>query len=157
MKKLIFFLTVLLFAAALSAETLYYYSNGRKIELTEDFSSYSFIRTSKTRADFTLPADVKLIKRHENISIIEVNDANTLKTLQNSGNLFPAYRKKEGGKVHVSNQIFVKIPGIPNTENAKKWCEEHGMKLIKQYKYTPEWYLVSVEENPIKKAAAAMR
>lgn len=153
MKKLIFFLTVLLFAAVLPAETLYYYSNGRKIELTEDFSSYSFIRTSKTRADFALPEGVKLIKRHESVSIIEVSDENTLKTLQKSGNLFPAYRKKEGGKVHVSNQIFVKIPGVPDTENAQKWCEEHGMKLIKQYKYTPEWYLVSVEENPIKKSA----
>ena len=154
MKKLIFFLTVLLFAAVLPAETLYYYSDGRKIELTEDFSSYSFIRTSKTRADFTLPADVKLIKKHGNISIIEAPGDSTLKTLQKSGNLFPAYRKKEGGTVYVSNQIFVKIPGKPNTENAEKWCEKHGMKLIKQYKYVPEWYLVSVEENPIKKAAA---
>ena len=145
---------VLLFAAVLPAETLYYYSDGRKIELTEDFSSYSFIRTSKTRADFTLPADVKLIKKHENISIIEAPNENTLKTLQKSGNLFPAYRKKEGGRVYVSNRIFVKIPGKPNTANAEKWCEKHGMKLIKQYKYVPEWYLVSVEENPIKKAAA---
>lgn len=154
MKKLIFFLIVLLFATVLPAETLYYYSDGKKIELTEDFSSYSFIRTSKTRADFTLPEDVKLIKKQGNISIIEVSSVNSLKTLQKSGNLFPSYRKKEGGLVYVGNQIFVKIPGKLSIENAEKWCENHGMKLIKQYKYIPEWYLVSVEENPIKKAAA---
>ena len=154
MKKLCILLFTLLFSAFLTAETLYYYSGGRKIELTEDFSSYSFIRTSKTRAGFTLPEDVKLIKNHGNISIIETSSENTLKTLRKSGNLFPAYRKKEGGRVYVSNQIFVKIPGRPDIENAGKWCEKHGMKLIRQYKYVPEWYLVSVEENPIKKAAA---
>ena len=154
MKKLPVLSLILFFFLQLSGETLYYYADGKKIELEEDFSSYSFIRTTLTKANFVMPQGVKTLKQHQNVSIIETGDDNAVKTLKKSGILFPAYRKKEGGKVYAGNQIFVKIPGKPSGKNAEKWCEKHGMKLIKQYKYAPEWYLVSVSENPIKKAAA---
>ena len=143
---------LLLFSAALSAETLYYYVEGKKVILTEDFSSYSFIRTSITRANFVLPQSVKLLKKNENASIIEIEDASAKEILMKNGMLFPAYIK-EGVKVHVSGMIFVKIPGKPNVSNAEKWCRQNGLIFIKQYQYIPQWYLVSVEGNPIKKAA----
>ena len=152
MKKLIFFFSVLIFAAALPAETLYYYAEGRKITLTEDFSSYSFIRTKLTKANLVLPQSVKVLKSHKNISIIETADSSAKEYLVKNGSLFPAYIK-DGVKVHVSGRIFVKIPGRPNAENAKKWCEKHGFNFIKQYKFVPDWYLVSFDGNPIKKAA----
>ena len=152
MKKLIFFMTVLFFAAVLPAETLYYYVEGRKVILTEDFSSYSFIRTTLTKANFVLPQNIKVLKQHKNVSIIEIGDESAKADLVKNGALFPAYIK-EGAKVHVSGQIFVKIPGRPNAENAEKWCKKQGLTFVKQYKYVPEWILVSVEGNPVKKAA----
>ena len=152
MKKLIFFIIALLFATALQAETLYYYVEGKKVFLTEDFSSYSFIRTTLTKTNFVLPQNVKVLKNHKNISIIEIKDASAKENLIKNGALFPAYIK-EGVKIHVSGQLFVKIPEKPNAENAKKWCQKNGFTFIKQYKYVPEWYLVSVDGNPIKKAA----
>ena len=54
MKKSLFLLFLLIFSSVLSAETLHYYVEGRKIELIEDFSSYSFVRTALTRANFVL-------------------------------------------------------------------------------------------------------
>ena len=152
MKKLLFLLFTLLFTAVLAADSLYYYVEGRKVLLTEDFSSYSFIRTSVTKANFVLPQGVKVLKKHNNVSIIETGDAAAKATLAKNGALFPAYIK-EGAKVHVSGLLFVKIPGRPDAENAAKWCKKNGMTFVKQYKYVPEWYLVSVEGNPVKKAA----
>ena len=152
MKKLISILFLLLFSAALSAETLYYYSKGKKIVLTEDFSSYSFIMTSVTRANFVLPQSVKLLKKNENASIIEISDASVKEILLKNGLLFPAYIKN-GAKVYIGARLFVKIPGKPNAENAEKWCRKNGLTFIKQYEYIPQWYLVSVEGNPVKKAA----
>jgi len=152
MKKLPVLSFVLLFFSLLSGETLHYYAGGKKIELAEDFSTYSFIRTSVTKADFVLPKVVKTIKKYKNISIVEVQDKTGVKTLKNNGSLFPAYIK-DGTKVHVSGMLFVKIPGKPDGRNAEKWCRERGMTLIRHYKYISEWYLVSVEGNPIKKAA----
>ena len=152
MKKLIFFMIVLLFATVLSAETLYYYVEGKKVFLTEDFSSYSFIRTSVTKANFVLPQSVKIIKKHKNVSIIETTDASAKENLAKNGALFPAYLK-DGVKIHVSGMISVKIPGQPDDENAEKWCKKNGLNFIKHHKYTPDWYLVSFDGNPIKKAA----
>ena len=152
MKKLSVLSFVLFFFSLLSGETLYYYAGGKKIELAEDFSSYSFIRTSITRAGFVMPEGVKTLKKHKNISIVEVQDKTGVRTLKNNGSLFPAYIK-EGTKVYVSGMMFIKIPGQPDGKNAEKWCTERGMTLIRHYKYIPEWYLVSVEGNPIKKAA----
>lgn len=152
MKKLFFLLFTLLFSYALPAETLYYYAEGKKVLLTEDFSSYSFIRTTLTKSNFVMPQGVKVLKKHNNISIVEINDASAKENLTRNGALFPAYIK-EGVKVHVSGQLFVRIPGRPNAEKAKKWCKKNGFNFIKQYKFVPEWYLVSVEGNPVKKAA----
>ena len=152
MKKLFILSFVLFFFSLLSAETLYYYAEGKKVVLTEDFSSYSFIRTNQTKANFVFPENVKIIKKHKNASIIETGDKSAVEQLKKNGILFPAYIK-EGVKIHASGQLFVKIPGKPNAENAKKWCKNNGLTFIKQYKFVPEWYLVAVEENPIKKAA----
>ena len=152
MKKLFFILFTLLFSCILPAETLYYYAEGKKVILTEDFSSYSFIRTSVTKANFVLPQSVKVLKKQNNISIVEISDASAKENLTKNGALFPAYIK-EGVKVHVSGQLFVKIPGKPDAEKAKKWCEKNGFNFIKQYKFVPDWYLVSFDGNPIKKAA----
>lgn len=143
---------VLLLSSVLTAETLHYYVEGRKVELTEDLSSYSFIRTSLTKANFVLPQNVKIIKTLKNVSIIEVPDETTKASLTKNGLLFPAYIKN-GAKVYVGGRLFVKIPGKPNAADAEKWCKEHGLTLVERYEYIPEWYLVSVEGNPIKKAA----
>ena len=152
MKKFFSLLFLILFSAALSGETLYYYAEGRKVELSEDFSSYSFIRTKLTKSNFVLPQNVKLLKKHKNVSIVEINDVSAKEDLAKNGALFPAYIK-EGTKVHVSGLLFVRIPGKPNAENAAKWCKKHGLTFVKQYKYVPQWYLVSFDGNPVKKAA----
>ena len=152
MKKL-FTLSFILFCfLQLSGETLYYYAEGRKVVLTEDTSSYSFVRTTSAKANFVMPQGVKTLKNYKNVSIVELSGKNDEAALRKNGLLFPAYIK-EGTKVYVSGMMFVKIPGKPDGENAEKWCKEHGMTLIKHYKYIPEWYFVSVEGNPIKKAA----
>ena len=113
MKKSLFLFFVLIFSSVLSAETLHYYIEGKKVELTEDFSSYSFIRTKLTKANFVLPQSVKVLKNHKNISIIETADSSAKEYLVKNGSLFPAYIK-DGVKVHVSGRIFVKIPVRPN-------------------------------------------
>ena len=131
MKKLFVFSFVMLFFSLLYGETLYYYAEGKKIELTEDFSSYSFIRTSLTKANFVLPKGVKTLKTYKNISIVELSDKTAAVSLKKNGVLFPAYIKN-GTKVNVSGMLFVKIPGQPSGKNAEKWCKSHGMTLIKQ-------------------------
>ena len=152
MKKLFTLSFVLLFFSLISGETLYYYVEGKKVELSEDFSSYSFIRTTLTKANFTLPQNVNVIKKHDNVLIIKTDDASAKLNLAKNGALFPAYIK-DGVKVHVGGRIFVKIPGKPDVENAEKWCKKNGLTFVTKYKYAYGWYLVSTEGNPIKKAA----
>ncbi len=70
-----------------------------------------------------------------------------------SGDVYPAYQLKGGHNYYINNNIFVKIPGMPALKDAKSWCENNGFKLVRQYKYIPQWYLVSYSGNTIKKAA----
>lgn len=69
------------------------------------------------------------------------------------GDVYPAYQLKGGHNYYINSNIFVKIPGMPALKDAKSWCENNGFKLVKQYKYIPQWYLVSYSGNTIKKAA----
>jgi hypothetical protein len=55
--------------------------------------------------------------------------------------------------IRANRNLFVKIPGTPSEKEAQKWCESNGLKLIKQYKYIPDWYLVSYSGDTIKKSA----
>ena len=70
-----------------------------------------------------------------------------------SGDVYPAYQLKGGHNYYINNNIFVKIPGMPALKDAKSWCENNGFKLVRQYKYIPQWYLVSYSGNTIKRSA----
>jgi len=64
----------------------------------------------------------------------------------------PAYRFPKGHTIRANRFIYVKIPGTPSGDEAAKWCGSMGLKFIKQYKYIPQWYLVSYAGDTISKS-----
>ncbi|MBO4441431.1 S8 family serine peptidase [bacterium] len=153
-----FFTSTLLFTilfslpAALSAEELHYYSNGRKITLTEDNSAQTFIDLTRKESAKSL-SDVKVLNSHRNVFTLEKASKKRLGELSKLGKVFPAYKIGGKARVFLSGMMFVKIPGQPDVKDAEKWCRSNGLRLIKQFKYVPQWYLAESTENTIRKAA----
>ena len=147
MKKIALFLLVFL-PLFVFAEGLYYYSNGKKIQLAET-SGYTFIDGRVTKNADNLPKNLKFMLRHENIFLFEKLTSKNIQELGKHGEILPAYMRNGGEKVYASGRIFVKISGV---DDVKKWCESNGLSLIKKFKYAPGWYLVSTNENPVRKS-----
>ena len=134
-------------------ETLYYYYEGKKVELSEDFSSYTFIKHAAVKTTFEIPSAVRIRQSKMGIFILEDVDAATKPLLAKNGVLFPAYRRADGTRVNISGNIYVQLPELSDDE-AKRWCEKHGLNFIKKYKYTDGWVLASTgAENPVKMSA----
>ena len=108
MKKAVI-LVILFSFLSLSAQAVYFYRNGKKIEMKEQFSVF------KSRVE-------------------------------------KAYIDPDGAKFFLSGKMFVKLP-FTDIKKAEKWCEDNGMKLEKQFKYIPQWYLVSGEDEVFKRSA----
>ena len=53
-----------------------------------------------------------------------------------------AYISPKGAKFFISGKMFVKLP-FTDYKKAEKWCSENGLKFEKQFRYIPQWYLVS--------------
>ena len=149
MKKIALFLMLFL-PLFMCAESLYYYSNGKKITLSET-SGYTFIKNASVKTD-ALPKDLKFTLRHENIYLFNGLSSKNLKELAKSGNILPAYKRNGKEKVYASGMVFVKIPGMKDSKAAENWCKSNGLKLLKKFKYAPDWYLASANGDPIKKS-----
>ena len=149
MKKIALFLVVLL-PFFMFAETLYYYSNGKKIPLTET-SGYTFIDGRVTKNTENLTKNLKFMLRYENIYLFNKLSSKNIKELEKSGKILPAYKRNGKEKVFASGRIFVKLPEL-GAKAAEKWCKNNGLRLIKTFKYAPDWYLAETSENPVKKS-----
>jgi subtilisin family serine protease len=148
MKKIASFLLFLL-PFFLFAENLYYYSNGKKIQLAET-SGYTFIDARVTK-NAALPKGLNFKLKHENIYLFDKLSSKNIKELKKSGRIIPAYKRNGSEKVYASGRIFVKLPKT-DEKSAGKWCESNGLRLIKKFKYATDWYLAETTENPIKKS-----
>ena len=147
MKKIMLLLVVLL-PFFMFAENLFYYSNGKKIPLSET-SGFTFIDGRVTKNAGNLPENLKFMLRHENIFLFEKLSSENRAELEKYGKILPAYNRNGGEKVYASGMIFVKIQGVADVE---KWCETQGLSLVKKFKYAPDWYLVKTTENPVGKS-----
>ena len=147
MKKITLLLVVLL-PLFMFAENLYYYSNGKKITLSET-SGFTFIDGRVTKNAGNLPKDLKFMLRHENIFLFEKLSSENRKELGKYGKILPAYMRNGGEKVYASGMMFVKIQNVSDIE---KWCESKGLSFVKKFKYAPDWYLVSTSGDPVKKS-----
>ena len=150
MKKITLLLTLLL-PLFMFAENLYYYSNGRKITLSET-SGYTFISKAATRDVNVLPKDLKFTLRHKNIYLFDKLSSENITELSKKGLVLPAFKRNGHEKVFASGMVFVKITGMKDLKAAGKWFESHGMRLVEGYKYAPDWYLAETSENPVKKS-----
>ena len=130
------------------AEGLYYYSNGKKITLSET-SGYTFIKNAALRDAGGLPKDLEFFLRHENVYLFDRLSRENLEELAKKGTILPAYKRNGGEKVYASGMVFVKITGIAD---AGKWFESNGMRLVKKFKYAPDWYLAETGGNPVGKS-----
>ena len=87
MKKITLLLVVLL-PFFMVAENLFYYSNGRKISLSET-SGYTFIDGRLTKNAVGLPKNLKFMLRHENIFLFEELSSENRAELEKHGKFFP--------------------------------------------------------------------
>ena len=147
MKKIALFLVVLL-PLFMFAENLYYYSNGKKITLSET-SGYTFISNAVTRDVNVLPKDLNFTLRHKNIYLFEKLSSENIKELGKLGRVLPAYKRNGGEKVYVSGMMFVKLPA---KTDAEKWCKTKGFEFVEGYEYAPGWYLVKTNDDPVKRS-----
>ena len=146
MKK-ITLLLVLLLPVFIFAENLYYYSNGKKITLSET-SGYTFIDSRVTK-NVTLPKNLNFTLKHKNIYLFDKLTSENIKELKNYGRVIPAYKRNGNEKVYVSGMMFVKLPA---KTNAEKWCKSKGFEFVEGYEYAPGWYLVKTNDDPVKKS-----
>ncbi len=118
MKKFTLLLFVLL-PFFMFAENLYYYSNGKKIQLAET-SGYTFIdgRVTKNAA---LPDGLKFRHRQGNIYLFDKLSPKNIKELEKVGKILPAYKRNGTEKVYATGRIFVKLPGM-DERSVGKWC-----------------------------------
>ena len=149
MKKILF-LTLFLLPLFVFAENLYYYSNGKKITMSET-SGYTFIADGNKKSADNLAKSLNFMLRHENIYLFTKLSSANLKELEKNGKILPAYKRNGSEKVYASGRIFVKLPGM-DEKSVAKWCETNNVRLLKKYKYAIDWYLVETTENPIKKS-----
>lgn len=63
-----------------------------------------------------------------------------------------AYISPSGAKFFLSGKMFVKLPTI-DLKKAQKWCDDNNLDLEKQFKYIPNWYLVSGATDVFVKSA----
>lgn len=150
MKKITLLLTLLL-PLFMFAENLYYYSNGRKITLSET-SGYTFISNAATRDVNVLPKDLKFTLKHKNIYLFDKLSSENISELSKKGLVLPAFKRNGHEKVFASGMVFVKIPGMKDLKAAEKWFASRGMRLVEGFEYAPGWYLAETNENPIKKS-----
>ena len=87
MKKILL-LFVLFLPFFMFAETLYYYSNGKKITLSET-SGYTFIADSTAKSN-TFAKNLHFMLRHENIYLFDKLSSKNLKELEKNGTVLPA-------------------------------------------------------------------
>ena len=145
------FLTLFFLPLFMFAENLYYYSNGKKITLSET-SGYTFVADGTKKSVNTLAKSLDFMLRHENIYLFKKLNPKNLKELEKSGKILPAYKRNGKEKVFASGRIFVKIDGVSNVKDAEKWCKKNGLTFIKEFKYAPNWYLAETTGNPVKKS-----
>lgn len=79
--------------------------------------------------------------------VLEENFSNSIHSIE-----APAYKLFKGPAVKANRNLFVKIPGTPSKAEAEEWCRSNNMTLVKQYKYIPQWYLVSFNGDTIGKS-----
>jgi len=108
MKKIII-LIILFVSGTLHCDTVYFYRNGKKIEMKGQASVFKN-RTQKV------------------------------------------YISPSGAKFFLSGNMFVKLP-TKDPEKAQKWCRDNDLKFKKQFKYIPNWYLVSGAEDVFARSA----
>ena len=150
MKKFLI-LSVLFLPLFMFAENLYYYSNGKKITLSET-SGYTFVQDGATKSVNTFAKSLNFILRHENIYLFNRLSSKNLKELEKSGKILPAYKRNGREKVFASGRVFVKINGVSNIKDAEKWCKNNGLRLVKKFRYAPDWYLAETNGNPVRKS-----
>ena len=92
MKKFLI-LTLLFLPFFMSAENLYYYSNGKKIILSEA-SGYTFVADKTTKSVNTFAKNLNFMLRHENIYLFNRLSSKNLKELEKNGKILPAYKRK---------------------------------------------------------------
>ncbi len=148
MKKTVSFLLFLL-PFFLFAENLYYYSNGKKIQIAET-SGYTFIDGRVTK-NINLPKGLNFTHKHGNIYLFDKLSSKNIKELEKYGKILPAYKRNGSEKVYASGKIFVKLPKT-DEKSAGKWCESNRMRLVKKFKYATDWYLAETTENPVKRS-----
>jgi len=73
--------------------------------------------------------------------------------LKITGKVHRAFVNKSGVTLYSNQRMFVKIPGKITSSAVQKWCKDRGFKLVKQYKYIPEWLLVEYSGDTIAKSA----
>ena len=150
MKKITLLLVVLL-PLFMFAENLYYYSNGKKIPLSET-SGYTFVQDGTSKSVNAFAKSLNFMLRHENIYLFKKLSSKNIKELEKNGKILPAYKRNGKEKVYASGMVFVKIPGMKDSKAAENWCKSNGLKLLKKFKYAPDWYLASANGDPIKKS-----
>ncbi len=148
MKKFTLLLFVLL-PFFMFAENLYYYSNGKKIQLAET-SGYTFIdgRVTKNAA---LPDGLKFRHRQGNIYLFDKLSPKNIKELEKVGKILPAYKRNGTEKVYATGRIFVKLPGM-DERSVGKWCASNGLRFIKRFKYATDWSLAETTGDPVKRS-----
>lgn len=108
MKKILI-LTIVLSFLNIGAQTVYFYRNGKKIEMQQQPSVFKNVYQK-------------------------------------------AYISPSGVKFYISGKMFVKLP-FTEIDKADDWCKKNSLKLEKQFKYIPHWYLVSGSGDVFEKSA----
>ena len=86
--------------------------------------------------------------------VLSENFSNNLKI---AGNNHKAYLTKNGIKLYSNNRLFVKFSTPLLTKDVELWCKNNNLKLIKNYKYIPKWYLVEFSGDTINKSLTLVK
>lgn len=138
------------------AQTSYYYYKGKQIPLTLNDSKVCVsIPKDKGDARKELLKDIQVLDTIRDdifdISIIQQSEYNKLSTSKSV--LFsPSYKTKDGEEVFLTPYINIRLKREQDVGLLTSFAERYGLRIVKQDRFMPLWYILSVSSNTGKNA-----
>lgn len=138
------------------AQTSYYYYKGKQIPLTLNDSKVC-VSIPKDKGDVRkeLLKDIQVLDTIRDdifdISIIQQSEYNKLSTSKSV--LFsPSYKTKDGEEVFLTPYINIRLKREQDVGLLTSFAERYGLRIVKQDRFMPLWYILSVSSNTGKNA-----
>lgn len=163
MKKTIITAIVALIAIfSMAAQNSFYYSQGRKVTLSQDNSKVVSLSPKGMLPRF--PSGITVSRNVQdnalNILVLEKSSSASLSTIRRQLSIsnpklavIPCYKDANGMELAPTGYIYVELKSTSDYTKLQQTASQHGCSIVRQNKFMPLWYTLRIspssESDPV--------